>query len=222
VDDRPVAGGQHRHGGPRRDHGHRVRGQVRPQDPVAARRPAEQPAAPDQPRRPVDRDHHPIGQLRQPSRIRAPDPRPNEPVRVQPRIDLRDAGHVASERQRPGPLERLVVPVAALAARPVPGRQPGRLVQEVQLGQPVRRPLLPASPLELQHADDPGPPAGVPDQPARGIVQQPAVPPEQAAIRHGDQVTLRRHPILPRHQPELSRLDSANLWRLLPMDPSYR
>jgi hypothetical protein len=222
VDYGMVARGQHRHGGPRRNHGHRVHGQVRPQNPVAARCPAQQPAAPDQPRRPVDQDHHPLGQLRQPGRIRTPDPRPNEPVRVQPRVDLRDAGHAASGRKRPGPLERLVVAVAAFAARPVPGRQPGRLVQEVQLGQPVRRPLLPASPLELQHADGPGPPAGVADQPARGIVQHPAVPPEQAAIGHGNQVTLRRHPVLPRHQREPSCLDSANLWRLLPMEPSYR
>src|SRR5580704_17688350 len=114
--------------------------------------------------------------------MHTPDPGPNEPVRVQPRIDLRDAGPAAPERTTPGPFERLVVPVAALAAGPVPGRQPGGLVQEEQLGQPARRPQFSSPALERQHADGPGPAPRVTHQPALVIVQRPAVPPEQAPI----------------------------------------
>src|SRR5579859_6911063 len=72
---------------------------------------------------------------------------------------------------RPGPLERPVVLVAALAARPVPGRQPGSLVEEEQLGKPSRRPQFPPSASKRQHADGPGPAARVTHQPALAVVQ---------------------------------------------------
>ena len=199
MHDRPVTRGEHPRRGPRRDHGHRarVRGHTVP---VATRRPGQQPAVPHQERRTAGRDHHPVRQLRQRGGIGTPHPGPNEPVGVQPRVDLRHPGHATPERGRPATLESLVIAVPALAARPVPGRQPGRLVQEVQLGEPPRRPLLPAPALELQDADGPGPSARVADDPSRGIVQRTAVPPEQPAIRDRDQLTVRGHPVLPRHR----------------------
>jgi ribonuclease BN (tRNA processing enzyme) len=155
VQYRAVSGRQHRYRRSRRDHGHLTGRRARVQ--VTARRPGQQPPAEHQAGGGTRGHHRPVRQLAWYRQVRAagpgpgepvpPDPRREEPVRVQPRVDLRDTGHGTAEGRCPAPLERLVVPVPALAARPVPGGQRGRLVQEEELGQPARRPLLPPDPL---------------------------------------------------------------------------
>src|SRR5690242_10642904 len=197
VQDRPVPRRQHGHGGPRGDDRHRAAGRLDRALPVAARRPGQQPAVVHQPGRPADIHHGPGREPAQRRPVRAPDAGPGEPAGVQPRVDFR--GAVRPADFAPDPLERLVIPVAAFPAGPVPGGEPGGLVEEVQLGQPPRRPLLPAPALEREHADDPGLPAGVAGQPALAVQELAAVTPEHAAIRHGDQLTVRRYPVLPWH-----------------------
>jgi hypothetical protein len=200
MQDRPIARCQHGHGGPRRDDGHRGTGSDGPPVPVASRRPGQQPAAEHQPGRPVHLHHRAVRDFYQRGPVGAPDPRPGQPVVVQAGVDRLHVPHAAALRGRPRALEGLVVAVAALAARPVPGGQPGGLVEEEQLGQPARRPLRPAPALVLQHADGPGPAAGVAHQPAPGVVQHAPVPPEHPTIGHRDQVSARGHPVLPRHR----------------------
>ncbi|MFY9928948.1 MAG: hypothetical protein WAK82_13155, partial [Streptosporangiaceae bacterium] len=77
-----VARGQHRHGGPRRDDGHRLAGGPgRAPFGVAGRRPGQQFAAPDQPRTPGLLDHGAVRQLRH-RRLVGPPPRTGQPVGV--------------------------------------------------------------------------------------------------------------------------------------------
>src|ERR1700747_3085308 len=109
----------------------------------------------------------------------------------------------------------MVVPVAAFPAGPVPGGQAGGFVQEVQLGQPPRHPLLPAPALEREHADRPGVPAGIAGPPALASQQNAAVAPELSTSWHVNYSPARCSPILPwhgkppRHQLTFSRPDVA-------------
>src|SRR5262249_30218243 len=172
---------------------------------VAARRPGQQPPVADQPGRPADVHHGPGREPGQRRPVGAPLAGSGEPVAVQPRVDLSGVRHAAGRPAGgcPGALERLVILVAAFPARAVPGGQPGGLVEEVQLGQPPRRPLLSAPALEREHADGPGLPAGVAGQPALAVQERAAVAPEHAAIGHGEQLSVRRHPVLPWHRNNL-------------------
>jgi Glyoxalase-like domain len=80
---------------------------------------------------------------------------PAKAVGVQAAVDVPGRGSRSWIRPRPGRLEALVIRMAALATGTVPGGERGRLVQEVQLGEPVRPPLRTPPALELHDAHQP-------------------------------------------------------------------
>src|SRR5262249_16529387 len=94
--------------------------------PIAGGRPEPQPPAGDQPRRSVEEHERAVRQIAVRGRARA------GPLLVQPRIDLVRAASAGKGE------ERVVVLAAAERARPVPGRESRRLVEEEQLGEPPR------------------------------------------------------------------------------------
>src|SRR5262249_28294340 len=100
---------------------------------------------------------------------------------------------------RPGVAEGTVAVTATLPAGPVAGRQPGRLVQEEQLGVVAGRHDPPPPVLELQEADEP--PLHLPgaDDLAPVVVKEPPVAHEGAWLGGGDDLAERRDAILPRH-----------------------
>src|SRR5690242_10993367 len=96
-----------------------------------------------------------------------------------------------------------------------PGR---RLVQEEQLGEPARlkqRGAMPA--LKREPAGDPAPARMVTPYLAVRIVQAAAVPVDQAALGHRDQVAVRSDAVLQRHGATLacSAPDIGRPWEFL-------
>jgi hypothetical protein len=127
-----------------------------------------------------------------------------EPVAVEDRVDRPDppvAGDAAGGVPGPPRRDELAkVRPAALAARPVPGRQRRGLVEEEELRvAPGRHHGAPPS-LEREEARHPGPVA--PDHPpddAAGLVVEPAaIAHQRAAGRRREQVAGGRDPVLER------------------------
>src|SRR5436190_17222148 len=145
--------------------------------PVAGRRPAKETAAEDEPRLVVVEDERAVRELVQKGGVQAA-AATVQPFAVQTLVDLICAGRIDDLEKAP------VVLAAAEGARPVPGGQGGRLVEEEQLGELSRlhqRAALPA--LELEPAGDPAPGGEATPDPAAVVVQATAVAVDEAAAR---------------------------------------
>ena len=125
---------------------------------------------------------------------------------------------------RAGELEEPVVVLAsAERARPVPGRERGRLVEEEELRELPRlhqRLAVPA--LELEPTDDP--PSGghpAPDSPLV-VVNAAAVPVDEPAGRIGDQFAERSDAILQRHRLDITSECADDRLPRLPSRPARR
>ena len=94
-----------------------------------------------------------------------------------------------------------VVLAPALGARPVPGRERGRLVEEEQAGVAVRRhrPADAVAAAELEAARDPALHLPVAPDPAIRVVQTPAVAVDEPTLGRRDQLPERRDAVLERH-----------------------
>ena len=106
---------------------------------------------------------------------------------------------------RAGDLEEPVVVLAsAQCARPVPGRERGRLVEEEELRElPRLQERLAVPALELQATGDP-PPGGHPSPDSTlVVVDAAAVPVDEPAGRIGDQLAQRSDAVLERHAPSV-------------------
>jgi hypothetical protein len=122
-----------------------------------------------------------------------------EALAVQPRVHL-VGGRPAAAGTGADIQKTVVVGPAAQRARAVAGGKRRRLVEEEQLGEPVRlqqAPALPATELEL--AGDPAPAVVVAADAAGGVMQAAAVSVHETAARMGDQLAERRDPVLEWH-----------------------
>ena len=102
---------------------------------------------------------------------------------------------------RAGELEKPVVVLApAQCARPVPGRERGRLVEEEELRElPRLQERLSVPALELQATGDPAPGGRPPPDSALVVVDAAAVPVDEPAGGIGDQLSQRSDAVLERH-----------------------
>jgi len=113
---------------------------------------------------------------------------------MQPEVDLVGAAG-ADQRQ-----EAVVVLPAAQRARPVPGRERRRLVEEEQLGEAARlQQRRPLPVLEPQPAGDPAAPVVMPADAAVVVVQAAAVAVHEPAGGVRDQLAQRGDAVLQRH-----------------------
>ena len=107
--------------------------------------------------------------------------------------------------------EAVVVLAAALRARAVPGGERGRLVEEEEPRVAARRHRIGAvAAAELEPARDPALHLERPADAALRVVQAAAVAVHEPALRRGDELAERRHPVLERHGIERTILPSCS------------
>ena len=126
---------------------------------------------------------------------------PIEPLRVEDRIDFR--GQRQLPRSVPGPrgTKGFRSRAPAEEARPVPGRERHRLVEEEQLRPAAACHHVAPSALEFAKTYEPGlaSPAPLQQRAGRGIVNDPAIAAEHAPLRYRQDVAEWRYPVLQRH-----------------------
>jgi hypothetical protein len=181
--------------------GHRGRGTV------TGQRPRPQPTADEQAQVAASPDHDTVGQL---AGVNGPGdltPCPVDPLAVQYRV------HLAGPRPAGQPLRRLPcrgeteeIGAAAVATRPVPGGQRGRLIEKEQRRPPARRHRIAPDTLPVQHAADPRLRSPVANAQLTALpVQTATIAHHQATGRIHDDLARRQHPVLQRHGPILHR-----------------
>jgi hypothetical protein len=181
--------------------GHRGRGTV------TGQRPRPQPTAAEQAHVATSPDHDTVGQLTGVHGAGDLTPGPVDPLAVQYRV------HLAGPRPAGQPLRRLrcrgeteEIGAAAVATRPVPGGQGGRLIEKEQRRPPARRHRIAPDTLPVQHAADPR------LRPPMAHSQLTALPVQTATIAHHqatgrirDDLARWQHPVLQRHGSILHR-----------------
>src|SRR5215813_11976601 len=127
---------------------------------------------------------------------------PQESLAVKHGIHLGRARRWASVSLRPSRTKSVRLLAPAVEARPMAGRERRGFVEEEELGPAAPRHDLAPDASELADAGDPGLRRPAPaQQGARGrIMDDAAIAHEEPALRDGDDVAERRHPVLQRHR----------------------
>jgi hypothetical protein len=142
---------------------------------------------------------------------------------VQPRVDSVGAA-LAVVQLLPDGEEAVVVLAPAQRARPVTCREGGRLVEEEELGEAAglqQCPALPAA--KLEPARDPAPAVETPADPAGVVVEAAAVPLDEAACGHRDELAEGSDAVLQRHggQARMNVSATVSTVRLIANRPSF-
>jgi len=205
MDHRPVAGPDR--GDDRRWRQHLDRAGHPGGGTVTGQRPRPQPPADEQARVAARPDHDTVGQLTGVHGAGDLTSCSVDPLAVQYRVHLAGPGPAGQPLRRlpcRGETEEIRAP--AIATRPVPSGQRGRLIEKEQCRPPARRHRIAPDTLPVQHAANPRLRPPVANSQLTALpVQAATIAHDQATGRIRDDLARRQHPVLQRHGPILHR-----------------